>query len=247
MTNGRVHLIDEVRGFAIICMVVYHTFYDLVVIFGVNIPIFYTDFIEVLVYIFVGLFVFISGTASEFSKSNLLRGFKCLGFGLLMTAFTFFFMRDQLIVFGILHMLGCSMIIYGLLSKWIRKIPPLMLIIIVTLLFILTYGVSDGSIGIGGVFSIKLPRVLYDVKFLFPLGFVSSTFYSADYFGLLPWFFCFLAGSGFGRLIRQRRLPQFVYDSHIKPLSFVGRNTLVIYVVHQPVVYGILYLIFKII
>lgn len=247
MTNGRVHLIDEVRGFAIICMVVYHIFYDLVVIFGVNIPIFYTDFIGTLVYIFVGLFVFISGTASEFSKSNVIRGLKCLGLGILMTVFTYFFMRDQLIVFGILHMLGCSMIIYGLLSKWIRKIPPITLIIIMALLFILTYSVSDGSIGIPFVFSLKLPHLLYDVKFLFPLGFVSNTFFSADYFGLLPWFFCFVAGSGLGRLIRQRKLPKFVYDTHCKPLSFIGRNTLVIYVVHQPVVYGILYLIFKII
>ena len=41
--QGRVGLLDEVRGFAIICMVVYHAMYDLRFVFGLDVPIFFED------------------------------------------------------------------------------------------------------------------------------------------------------------------------------------------------------------
>lgn len=240
----RVHLIDEVRGFAIVCMVVYHFFYDLVSIFGVNIPLFYSDFIQGLVPIFVFVFVFISGTASEYSKNNLIRGLKCFLLGMVMTGFTFIFMRDQLIVFGILHMLGISMMLYALIMPLLKKVPPIAISIVAVVLFILTYNVSNGYIGIGELIKIPLPDILYQTEFLFPLGFISSGFYSSDYFSLLPWFFAFVAGSGFGRILKNGKVPQIFYKQHIPPLAFIGRNTLIVYLLHQPVIYGILSLIF---
>ena len=245
-STKRVHLIDEIRGFAIICMVVYHFFYDLVAIFGVNIPLFYSPFIQSLVPIFVFIFVFISGTASAYSKNNLIRGLKCFGLGMIMTLFTYFFMPEQLIVFGILHMLGTSMIIYSLITPLLKKANAKYVIIIGVIMFILTYNVVNGYIGIEKIFTVDIPHGIYDIGFLFPLGFTSSNFYSSDYFALFPWLFAFIAGSGFGRLLRQGSLPNFMYKSHIKPLGFIGKNTLVIYILHQPVVYGILYLIFNI-
>lgn len=241
---SRVHLIDEVRGFAILCMVVYHFFYDLVSIFDVNIPLFYSDFIQALVPIFVFVFVFISGTASEFSKNNLIRGLKCFGLGMIMTVFTFFFMRDQLIVFGILHMLGVSMMLYALILPLIKKIPSIYVSIAAIVLFILTYNIPDGYLGIGEFLKFPMPDVLYQTKFLFPLGFIANGFYSSDYFSLLPWFFAFVAGSGFGRILKSGNMPKIFYRKHIPPLAFIGRNTLIVYILHQPVIYGILSLIF---
>ncbi|MEG0570709.1 MAG: heparan-alpha-glucosaminide N-acetyltransferase [Oscillospiraceae bacterium] len=245
MTN-RIHLIDEVRGFAIICMVVYHLFYDLVFIFDVDIPIFFSPILEVIVNIFIALFVFISGSACNFSKSNIKRGAICFSFGLAMTLFTFLFMKDELIVFGILHMLGICMIIYGLLSKFIDKIPPLVTISIFALLFFFTFNIPNGYIGFGSL-TLFLPRQLYETNFLFPLGFVSDSFYSADYFALFPWFFMFLCGSGFGKLLKNRNMPEVFYKSHIKPLAFIGSHTLWIYVLHQPILVALLYIVFKII
>ncbi|WMJ24267.1 heparan-alpha-glucosaminide N-acetyltransferase [Paludicola sp. MB14-C6] len=241
---NRIHLIDEIRGFAIICMVVYHTFYDLVAIFGVNISFFFSPFMEKLVTSFVFLFVFISGTASNFSRSNLIRGLKCFGLGLIMTLFTFFFMKSQLIVFGILHMLGACMMLYSLLDFLLKKIHPVALIIGSILLYAFTYNVVNGYLGFENFLMIPLPHSLYQFGYLFPLGFVSPTFYSADYFALFPWLFCFIAGSGFGRLIQQNKLPKFIYLSHCKPIAFVGRHTLIVYILHQPIVYSILWIIF---
>lgn len=237
----RVHLIDEIRGIAIIFMVVYHFFYDLVAIFGVNIPAFYVAQKFVLAFVFI--FVFISGSSSAFSRSNMVRGLKCFGLGIGLTLVTYFFMRDQLILFGILHMLGVSMVLYAALCPLIKKIPPIWLISGALFLFILTFSVPEGELA----FFIPLPRILYNVGFLFPLGFAAPDFYSSDYFSLMPWFFCFVAGSGFGRLLKEKRLPDFFYKAHFKPLCFVGRNTLIIYVLHQPIVYSILYMIFELI
>lgn len=244
VVKKRVHLIDELRGFAIVCMVIYHLFYDLVKIFNVNIPFFYSPFIQTLVPIFVFIFVFISGTASAYSRSNLLRGLKCFGLGMAMTIFTYFFMSDQLIIFGILHMLGVSMMLFSVVDPLLKKINPSVLINIAILLFILTYNVTNGYIGWGELRLLRLPRAPYELKFLFPLGFISSEFYSADYFALLPWFFAFIAGSAFGKLLIKGNMPEFLYKSHFIPLAFIGRHTLIVYLLHQPLIYGILSLIF---
>lgn len=116
--SSRVHLIDEVRGFAIICMVFYHAMFDLVVIFGVDFPIFTSSLMQdVLQPLFAGLFIFISGTAGHYSRSNLKRGAVCFGFGLILTAVTALFMPDELILFGILHFLGIAMMLFPLAQK----------------------------------------------------------------------------------------------------------------------------------
>lgn len=242
--SGRVHLIDEVRGLAILLMVVYHTFYDLVMIFGLRIDAFFSTTVNLLVILFAGLFIFISGTACHYSRNNLKRGAVCFALGLVFTAGTALIMPEELILFGILHLLGCCMMLFPLLAPLIRRIPPLVGIMGSLLLFLLLFPVSDGFVGIPGLFSIPLPRALYDVQWLFWLGFPSPSFFSADYFPLLPWFFCFTAGTFFGVLVKEKRLPNWVYSRHCPPLAFIGRHTLIIYLLHQPIVYGILWLIF---
>lgn len=241
--TSRVFLIDEIRGFAILCMVVYHAFYDLTSIFELNIPFFYSDIMNFIRDCFVFIFVFISGTSSRFSKNNIKRGLIVLGFGFIMTIGTYIFMPSQLIVFGILHMLGTCMILFGILEKLIDKISNKIIIPIAIFLFILTLGIQNGFLGIPYLFEVKLPDNIYNLQFLFPLGFTSNTFFSADYFPLLPWFFCFILGSCFGKWLKSNKAPIFFYKSHIKFLSIAGRNTLIIYVLHQPILFGLFYLI----
>ncbi len=245
--DNRVHLIDEVRGFAIICMVVYHLFYDLVVIFGMNIPLFYTSFIDTLVVLFAGLFIFISGSACLFSRNNLKRGFLCFMLGMAMTVVTFFFIKDSLDVFGILHMLGINMMLFSLVAHLIKKIPPLLGIVVCFALWLITYNLQNGYLGFEGILQIDMPAELYQTNYLFPIGLNNASFFSVDYFPLIPWTFCFLAGSFFGVLLKEKRLPEFFYKMHFKPLAFVGRNTLIIYILHQPVIFSILWVVFWIV
>lgn len=238
--NKRVGLIDELRGLSIVLMVVYHTFFDLVYIFGVNIPAFNSGFLDFLQQLFAGLFIVISGVACRYSKNNLKRGALCFGIGMVLTLVTYFFMPGELILFGILHFMGVSMMLYGLLHKALDKLAPWLGMAVMAALFIITYRAQSGFL-----LGLPLPQALYETSYLFPLGFPQRGFFSADYFPLLPWVFLFFAGSYLGVYFKEGRMPAFCYKTHLRPLAFVGRNTLVVYVLHQPVVYGILYLVFS--
>lgn len=243
---GRVWLIDEVRGLSILLMVVYHTLYDLVFLFGVRIPPFTSPVVNGLVYLFAGLFIAISGTASHYSRSNLKRGALCFGLGLLLTIGTLLILPGERILFGILHLLGICMMLFPLFRPLLRAVHPAVGMAVCFLLILLTFDVQAGHLGIPGLFRLPLPRVLYDIKLLMPLGFPWPGFFSSDYFPLLPWLFCFLFGGFFGVLVKEHRLPDWVYRPHIRPLAFVGRHTIWIYLLHQPVVFGVLWVIFAI-
>ena len=89
--------------------------------------------------------------------------------------------------------------------------------------------------GIPGVFSLSLPENLVDISWLYPLGIGRGV--GADYFPLLPWFFCFLAGSFVGVWAEAGRFPGWMYKSRLPWLPWIGKHTLVIYVAHQPVLF----------
>ena len=202
-TGDRVWLIDEVRGLAILLMVVYHTFFDLVVVFGVDIPVFFSPFVQFLAILFAGLFVFISGTACHYSRNNPKRGAVCFGLGMLLTVVTLLVLPSERVLFGILHMLGVCMMLFPLFRPLIKRLSPWVGCAACLLLFLLCYSLPDGYIGLPGLFSFRLPRMPYDAGFLFWLGFPPPGFFSSDYFPLLPWLFCFLAGAFFGIWVKE--------------------------------------------
>lgn len=241
--SARVGLLDELRGFAIICMVVYHAMYDLKYVFGLDIPIFFEGWFDIIRDVFAGLFIFISGTVCRYSRNNMKRGIQCFFIGMIMTFVMPFFMNGT-IMFGILHFLGIAMMIYGLCEDAFDVVPALVGIILCVLLYIFTMNVGDGYLGFFGILRIALPEKAYAVNALFPLGLHNNSFSSLDYFPLLPWLFVFLAGSYFGVWAKNGSLPKFFYPTHIKWLATVGKYTIWIYILHQPVIYLIFSLIF---
>ena len=241
--SSRVGLFDEIRGFAILCMVVYHAMFDLKNLCGIDVPIFFESWFDIIRDIFAGAFIFISGTVCRYSSNNLKRGVQCFFIGMIMTFILPFFTYGT-IMFGILHFLGVCMMLYGLGEKLLDKLPSLVGIIICVFLYIFTMNIQSGYIGIGGLAIIDIPQAAYDVGYLFPLGMYNKFFYSSDYFPMLPWMFIFFAGSYFGVYAKKGQLPKWCYNTHIKWLATVGRYTIWIYVLHQPVLYVIFTLIF---
>lgn len=239
----RVAFLDELRGLFILLMVFYHACYDLAEIFMPGMPFFYSFPMQFLQLVIAGDFVLISGAASRFSRNNLKRGLQVLGCGLVLTIATALFMRSQLVSFGVLHMLGICMILFALIQKALDLIHPTIGILLCTLLFMGTYFVSSGIIGFPPA-TAALPLSLYSTPFLFWLGFPGPGFFSSDYFPLLPWFFFFLAGTFVGVYLKEQRFPRWVYQSHAPWLAKVGRHTIWIYMLHQPILYGIFTLIF---
>ena len=120
--SSRVGILDELRGFAIICMVVYHAMYDLKYLFGLDIPIFFDGWFDVIRDIFAGLFIFISGTVCRYSSNNIKRGAQCFFIGMIMT-FVMPFFTSGTVMFGILHFLGVSMMLFGLGQKLFDLLP----------------------------------------------------------------------------------------------------------------------------
>ena len=240
--SRRVCLLDELRGLAVLLMIFYHASYDVVYIFRFTSSGWFTspamDFVQR--YIAVS-FILISGIMGRFSHSNLRRGVRVFLCGLLITAVTWIAMPSERILFGILHFLGAAMILLGLGEGLLRRIPPLPGILLSALLGLATRSVGQGWLGFGPL-RLELTRSLYDAGFLFPLGLHPRLFASADYYPLLPWIFLFLAGYWLGAWFKEGKAPAFCWKPHLPALGWVGRHALLIYLLHQPVVYGVLWL-----
>ena len=243
--HRRIHLMDELRGLAVLCMIFYHAFYTMAYLFDMELGRTLLFFFMPAEPFFAALFIVISGISSQFSHSNLARGAKLFVISLLLTAATLLFVPQEAIRFGILHFLSVNMMLFGLLKPLLDKVPTWVGLLSAAFFYTITFWVSSGVFGIPGLLSVPAPDLPFHLQFLFP-SITHRGAYSADYFPLLPWSFIFLFGTFFGRIVRDKTWPAFVYRPHIKPLSFFGRWALVIYVVHQPVIYGVLWLITQI-
>lgn len=122
----RVYLLDELRGFAIICMVIHHTFYDIGFVLGYEWGYNIFNFLCLFQPVFWAIFIVTSGICSRLSRNTIKRGGIVLAAGLIVSFVTAVIMPLMGIVgaeiyFGILSCLGCCMIISGLLSPLIKK------------------------------------------------------------------------------------------------------------------------------
>ena len=223
----RIELMDALRGLALCLMVAHHFFYDLAAFCGAPWWLFTNPVFDVLHYFFAGLFIFLSGISSNFSRSNLRRGLRALALSLGITLVTV--LMDMDILFGVLHMLSVCMIFYGLTRRLWEALPRAVTPVLCLAGILLTAPLVNGK-------TTTLP-------YLWMFGWTQPTFYSTDYFPLLPWIFVFLLGTWAGRYVRERRLPEWFYTARAPHLAAVGRHSLLIYVAHQPVLYGVTMLI----
>jgi uncharacterized membrane protein len=227
MNGKRIQLIDAARGLCVVLMVAHHFLYDLVVFLDAPAWLFDNPLLNFLHYIFAGLFILLSGVSSRFSRSNIKRGAKVFAIAMGMTLVTYFI--NMPIRFGVLHLLGFSMIFYGLTEKLWLSIPGRILPAVCVLLAILSARAANG-----------IPTG-YD--FLWMFGFIPPGFYSADYFPIFPWLFVFLFGTWAGGEIKAGHLPGWFYEKSVPFFPSVGRKALIIYIIHQPVLYCVTLLI----
>jgi uncharacterized membrane protein len=166
-------------------------------------------------------------TKKELQLKYIKRGLKIFGLGLVITLVTWIYLDEGFIVFGILHCIGISIIL---------AIPFLRFRYLnLSLGFIL--------ILLGAI----LKNLTFDFNWLVWLGFVPSSFYTIDYFPLLPWFGVVLVGifignslyPNFKRKFSLRNLDSFKV---IRFFCLLGRHSLIIYFVHQPIMLTAFYL-----
>lgn len=227
-------LLDTVRGVCILSMVAYHGMYDLVDIFGLP-SAWYTGLPG---YIWqqsiCWTFILLSGMCWQLSRRHVKRGLLLVGCGAAITLITWLVMPSQRILYGVLNLLGLSALLLIPLDKVFRKIPAWAGLVGALLLFALTKNVARGSLGFEGLVLCRLPRWLYATDLLAVVGFPSPSFWSTDYFPLLPWFFLFCAGYFLWSLLDKSPRAKELLRPGLRPLSFLGRHSLVIYLIHQP-------------
>ncbi|MDD6572245.1 MAG: heparan-alpha-glucosaminide N-acetyltransferase [Thermoflexaceae bacterium] len=237
----RIVLLDTLRGLLLIPVILFHLLYDLHFMFGAEIKIMNGRGIYVFRDCFVSLLILLSGICCNLSRSNIKRGIKTLGCALIISLVTGIIIPEEFVFFGILHFFGTAMILCGLTWREIKKVPPTAGCIAMILLFLLTYGIYD--VNLSSVLGTGIYEGM-DKYVLFILGF-NTRCYSADYYPLMPWIFMFFTGVFAGRGIKERKLPELFYRNFCPVITWIGRNTLWIYMLHQPVLYAVLTIVFR--
>jgi len=235
----RVWKVDAARGIAIIMMVLSNGLFDLHLFAGCEAC--YSGFWFLFARATAGLFILLVGVsltlsyarAQEQGKASfrkyLFRGARIVGYGLLITAATWIFLPEGVILFGILHLIGISIILaYPFLR---RKAVNL----------VAGVGIILGGLLLQGV-AVSFPWLLW-------LGLSPAGYYSVDYTPLLPWFGVALLGVFLGNALfpkgRQRFAVPDVAPIVVRVLTTLGRRSLFIYLVHQPIIVAVLFLVLQ--
>ncbi len=221
--------IDTIRGIAIVNMIIYHCIYDLYSIFGMDINI--TRLFPYQQAI-CWAFILVSGVSTKISKNRLKSLLMTLTVALTITIVTRILMPSEVVKFGVIHFFASAYLIDILLGEKLRKINPRMGITIFFILFLITYNIPEGRI-----LGIELPKTLYNLN-LFPLGFPSKNFYSSDYFPIIPWINLFYTGIFLGEIIEIKKEEKWK-----NPITLLGRHSLLVYVLHQPILFAVLSMI----
>ncbi|MCD7844138.1 MAG: DUF1624 domain-containing protein [Clostridiales bacterium] len=241
LTNRpRYALLDALRGFALVNMIAYHGLWDLIYLAGFT-PGWYNE--GGAFYWQQGIcwtFILLSGFCWSMSRHPVRHGAVVFACGLLVTAVTALVEPTALIWWGVLSLLGAAGLLLTALEPLFRRLHPAVGLTLSALLFALTRSIASGTVGLPGLGTLELPRALYQNLATAFFGFPPAGFYSADYFPLLPWFFLFCVGYFAHRLWwdRWKELP--LLRRGVPGLSWLGRHSLVVYLLHQPVLYGLL-------
>ena len=240
----RIGLVDELRGLAALCMIFYHGAYDLIYFFGTDASLFVSPWMWALQKFICITFILTAGISSRLTQSNFKRAALTLLCAMVVTGFTYLIMPSQIVRFGVLHLLGVSMLLYALFGWLLSKMPWGIGALLSLILLAAATPVTRGYFGFGSV-QFPLSAALRENPYLFPLGLIPPGFFSSDYFPLLPWFFLFLLGTYLAVPIKRGNLPHFVYRTKLPRLARIGQNTLWIYMLHQPVLYALIWLFFR--
>jgi len=234
--------IDLVRGIAILMMVLFHFLFDLSFfsIAPVNVQ---SGFWRYFAYATATLFLLIVGVSlvvsharaatvlSGFSlvKKFIVRGAGIFALGLLVTGATWLYIPTGCILFGILHLIGVSVMLAPIFFR-LREYNLLAGFICIVIGFFL--------IPLANPLNSSLPAAVS--LLLLPFGLHPAAFWSVDYTPVFPWFGVVLIGLGMGEFlygggVRHFAMPQ-IPAAIVRPFSFLGRHSLLIYLVHQPLI-----------
>ncbi len=234
--SARIPLVDVLRGFALAAMAVFHFFWDLEFFSFADLGVTEKPFWIAFAHATAGGFLALVGVSMVLAHGERLkmRAFArrlalLVAAAAVVTLASWFADPDGIILFGILHCIAISSVL-GL--AFLRL--PLALVAVAA-----AAAVAAPALFTGPAFN--APGWLW-------LGLASEPKPSNDYAPLLPWFGMVLAGIALARLMLPRArkadwarwLPR---AGLARGLAFAGRHSLIVYLVHQPLLLGVLWLV----
>ncbi|MFN4099600.1 MAG: heparan-alpha-glucosaminide N-acetyltransferase [Pararhodobacter sp.] len=225
--------IDIARGIALIGMVIFHFTFDLE-FFGrigpgtvTSLP--WRTFARLV----AGSFVFLAGVSlvlaarggmrwPKFWRDTGLVAAAALG----VSVVTWFALGPAWVFFGILHMIVAG----RLLGLAFLRLPGLALIVLGVVVWALPYLVYSP---------------VFDTRWLAWIGFAETSPLSMDLEPIFPWFGPFLLGMAFAKLFLLVRNSGGDGGPVGRALAWAGRHSLAIYLIHQPVLMGGMFLLFR--
>ncbi len=242
--TGRNETLDFLRGLALLIMICYHALWDFVYLLDYAIPWYRGPMGLFWQVTSCSLFILLSGFCWSFGKRPVFRGAVVFGCGLLIFGVTALTMPENTVRIGILTFLGSAMVLLVLIAPLLRKISPPLGLFVSLGLFLLFWNLGSGSVGLLHWEFFQVPPELYRGPVGAFLGFPPAGFVSADYFPLFPWFFLYCCGFFLYRVgTRAGEVPLPSYSlPYSGPLVFLGRHSLVVYLLHQPILYGLIQL-----
>jgi uncharacterized membrane protein len=230
--------VDLVRGIAVVLMIFYHFVFDLAY-FDVYAVDMYRGPWQIFARSIGTTFIVVMGVSltlrynrlrsglgqGQLFRKHLVRGATLVGWGLVITVVTYFVVGRGFVIFGILHLLGLSTILAFpfLRSRWASLAGGLLVI------------------GVG----LYAGRVVSTDPWLVWLGVQQFGRFMVDWYPVFPWFGAALVGAFVGFTLwpggrRRFQLPDLSRAAPVRGLTFLGRHSLPIYLIHQPVLFGIL-------
>ena len=235
--------LDLIRGVAIFLMIVDHIFWDLeyfnIMPMSPTVSYVLQRPVPIMFFIIVGISI-IAGRKKKqlnpdqekkYYENLIIRGLKIFNFGMFLTIVSFFAVPERPVFFGVLHCIGISIVLSALFLKY-------------RVYNFIFSGVVFSTSLLFSLIQINNASIIHLAIGVFPDNFLMHTI---DYFPIVPWFGFVLLGIAIGDCLycgdrRRFRIPDFSKYKPAKFFSWVGQHSLEIYLLHQPVIAGFLFL-----
>lgn len=236
-TPPRYWEIDCLRGLAVTLMLVSNLLFDL--FFFAGRAQLQSGVLDWFARGIAGLFILLAGLSLSLRRVRggslaqvCRRGGILLGLGLVVSLATRLAAGEQMVVFGVLHLIGLGLILaWPLLGR-----PWLALATGLAVLFL----------------ALPVGRLRLDSPWLLWLGLRTPDFASVDYTPLIPWLGPLLIGTWLGHVLYPDGRPRWPVPEAagrilpMRVLTWAGRHSLIIYLAHQPLFLGALFLLSRI-
>lgn len=233
MKQMRIELLDLARGIALIAMTIFHFAFDLELL-GIQEPGFITQpHWKYFARAIATSFLFLTGVSLYLAHRDgirwrgwKIRMAKIVAAAIIITIATYFATPDQYIFFGILHAIAFA----SLAGLLFLRVPWQVIIPIAVGVFALRYyGRTE----------------LLNAPYWYWTGLSASNPNSSDYVPVFPWFSAPLLGIAFAKLIENMNWLDVLAKPRLEQgasrlLKILGRNSLVYYLLHQPIMIGLL-------